>query len=416
MRAIKASFGAALAFALSIPGCGLLLGINNDFRPQCGEGAPACDDKNPCTQDACGADGLCVFTPTDGAPCVGEAGPGACVGGACEPPCGDEPPGCDDDNACTEDTCDTISSKCVHEGSKLAGAPCGPMGQLQCDGMGHCAQCVAASECGVDDECNTYTCTASICDHAVTPAGKAVAAQTGGDCQVNQCDGKGGVASVADDADLPDDGNDCTIDLCSGGAPTAMNSDFGLACVSPSGDGLCDGLGACKKAVGAVCADSIECAMGNCVDGYCCDGPCAEVCKSCGKSGSFGVCSFISKNGKDGYPANACSGLMACDGAGVCKQARGTLCSTASECADGFCTDGRCCNAGCGSACKSCALAGAEGTCSNIPQLAEDNYPVNSCAAPKACDGAGVCKKANGQMCALATDCASGTCANGLCQ
>lgn len=125
------------------------------------------------------------------------------------------------------------------------------------------------------------------------------------------------------------------------------------------------------------------------------------------------MCTFLGKNVKDTYPANQCAGLMACDGAGLCMLARGSPCSMGPECVDGFCVDGRCCNAGCGSTCKACNVPGLEGTCSNVPLLTQDNFPANACTGTKTCDGAGACKKANGQACVLGSECASGVCGGG---
>ncbi len=71
-----------------------------------------CDDGDPCTEDACLVDGSCVNTPFDG-PCedgdlctTGEQ----CAEGTCA---GGEPVVCDDDNACTVDSCDPAKG-CLH--------------------------------------------------------------------------------------------------------------------------------------------------------------------------------------------------------------------------------------------------------------------------------------------------------------
>jgi hypothetical protein len=91
----------------------------------------------------------------------------------------------------------------------------------------------------------------------------------------------------------------------------------------------------------------------------------------------------------------------------------GCTAAFATSCASGNCVDGVCCDvAACTGACKSCNVAGAEGTC----VLAKAGTEVaGSCADGQACDGSGACKTKNGQPCAAATLCASGFCADGVC-
>jgi hypothetical protein len=85
----------------------------------------------------------------------------------------------------------------------------------------------------------------------------------------------------------------------------------------------------------------------------------------------------------------------------------------ASACATGFCVDGVCCEAAaCSGACKSCNVAGLEGTC--VLAKAGTEVP-GSCSAGLACDGSGSCMAKNGQACISASTCASGFCADGVC-
>ena len=99
----------------------------------------------------------------------------------------------------------------------------------------------------------------------------------------------------------------------------------------------------------------------------------------------------------------------------VSNLGNGEGCTTASAatCASGNCVDGVCCDiAACTGACKSCNVAGSEGTC----VLAKAGTEVaGSCADGLACDGSGSCKTKNGQPCAAASACASGFCADGVC-
>ncbi len=91
----------------------------------------------------------------------------------------------------------------------------------------------------------------------------------------------------------------------------------------------------------------------------------------------------------------------------------GCTSATAATCASGFCVDGVCCEAAaCTGACKSCDVAGLEGTC----VLAKAGTEVaGSCSVGQACDGSGNCMAMNGQVCTSASSCASGFCADGVC-
>ena len=91
----------------------------------------------------------------------------------------------------------------------------------------------------------------------------------------------------------------------------------------------------------------------------------------------------------------------------------GCTAASASSCATGFCVDGVCCEAAaCSGACKSCNVAGQEGTC--VLAKAGTEVP-GSCSAGLACDGSGNCMAKNGQACTSASTCASGFCADGVC-
>ena len=91
----------------------------------------------------------------------------------------------------------------------------------------------------------------------------------------------------------------------------------------------------------------------------------------------------------------------------------GCTAAFATSCVSGNCVEGVCCDvAACTGACKSCNVAGSEGTC----VLAQAGTEVaGSCPAGQACDGSGSCKTKNGQVCTAASACASGNCADGVC-
>jgi hypothetical protein len=139
--------------------------------------------------------------------------------------------------------------------------------------------CATAADCppstGV---CATAACdpTAHTCGIVDVAAGgpAAASAQIQGDCKQVVCDGSGNPMSVTDDTDVPDDGEVCTDDSCSGGAPVhAPNSDTctennGKVCGLPAGPkaGKCV---ACN--VDADCPTGGVCQLNKCVTSSCND-------------------------------------------------------------------------------------------------------------------------------------------------
>src|SRR5678815_833824 len=127
-----------------------------------------CDDDEPCTEDACGADGICMHQPVEN----GDYPDGVsgncqilkCEGGVSTPV--DSGEDVDDGNECTEDACS--ASGATH--TVIEGAACHVLKALgSCDAEGECIV-----ECGqIDADGNEVTCdpapnecTLSYCDKA----------------------------------------------------------------------------------------------------------------------------------------------------------------------------------------------------------------------------------------------------------
>ena len=75
------------------------------------------------------------------------------------------------------------------------------------------------------------------------------------------------------------------------------------------------------------------------------------------------------------------------------KLQNGSACSAAGECESGFCADGVCCDGDCDGTCRSCKLAGSEGTCTLAP---DGDDPDADCKGTDVvcdgtCDGFGQC-------------------------
>ncbi|MBW2524856.1 MAG: hypothetical protein JRI23_11800 [Deltaproteobacteria bacterium] len=90
----------------------------------------------------------------------------------------------------------------------------------------------------------------------------------------------------------------------------------------------------------------------------------------------------------------------------------GSQCSSGSDCAGGFCTDGVCCDEACDGTCEACNIDGSVGSCQPVPA---GNDPGQECAqgdSAETCDGAGQCHCGNGvqDLDERAVDCGGAGC------
>ena len=198
-----------------------------------------CDDNNPCTDDTCDPDShLCVHVDNtaacdDGNACTTNdtCSAGTCVGGA--------PLSCDDSNVCTTDTCDSVKG-CVHTDNS---APCD-------DG----------NACTTNDTCAGGTCN-----------GTTVDCDDNNVCTTDTCNTLTGCVHTGLTGTPCDDGNACTVnDTCSSGtcAPgTAKDCNDSNPCTKDS----------CNTVTGCVhtddnsmcCAGGYQCASGKCSTTLC---------------------------------------------------------------------------------------------------------------------------------------------------
>src|SRR5207237_915612 len=146
----------------------------------------------------------------------------------------------DDGNACVLDTC--TNGVPSHSNAPNTTA-CGATSQFKCDGHGVCGGCTQNSDCGVNNLCATYACTAGICNTSFVPNGQGNLANTPGDCQKTVCNGMGSPITIADASDLPNDNNECTKDLCSNGTASHSPESTAKTC---KGGGHCDGNNGCS--------------------------------------------------------------------------------------------------------------------------------------------------------------------------
>jgi plastocyanin len=221
--------------------------------------------------------------------------------------------------------------------------------------------CTHASACpGDDGACRERTCTSGVCGFADLPEGTVIGAQTAGDCRRAECDGAGAVVQVADDLDLPDDGNDCTQDLCTAGVASHAPEAAGVACVDPAG-ALCDGAGRCVECLGAA-----DCASGVCAQSACVPAQCNDQVKNGGETD------------------------VDCGGPSCNSCLAGMVCAASTDCLTGVCT---------GSVCQ-------PATCADSTKNGDETGV--DCGG--SCAGCAV-----GAPCFIGGDCASGVCTAGAC-
>jgi hypothetical protein len=419
----------------------------------------ACDDDNPCTVDACAADG-CTHAPVTDDPACSCTGAGDCTqlppddtcrsrtcdDGVCGqrfadagtplPEVAQRPEDCqvlvcdgrggsesvaadddvpDDGLECTLERCEDGAPMSMPAD---AGTPCAAG---SCNDAGACTGCTDAADCGdTGDFCQSPSCTDAVCGVVVTDAGTALpdGDQTTGDCQRRECDGGGNIVAVAANSDLPpDDDNDCTEEACHDGvaAHDALPAD--TAC-GDAGTGVCDGDGACVECnVDAQCPAAGVCTVGVCID-HTCSVAFADAGDGC-DDGLFCTASD-SCNGAGACvgSGNPCPGA---DGDGDCSEGcneAADACNandpSGSACNDGlFCTANDACNAAgaCIGSGNPCPGADGDGDCSESCNEAADACSANDpggsdCGACRACSN-GVCGASFcgvGEKCCAADD------------
>jgi hypothetical protein len=318
-----------------------------------------------------------------------------------------------------------------------------------------CESCLAANTGGVDGTCAAVTAGADP-DGECPDQGATTCESNGTGCNGN---------ALSPDCNLYDNTTECAPQSCTGDTETAASFCNGSgSCVAGQIDVCvpytCDLAGfACETSCttaaecaagyfcdsgscsgqgsdGAACTLGTECQSGFCSDGYCCDVACAGNCEACSAAlstaSSNGLCAPIIA-GTD--PDSNCSPGEACDGAGTCRLADGQSCSAGTECVTGNCVEGFCCDTACTAACRSCAVAGSEGTCSVAPA----GFAGSPLCDPFLCDGVGAAcpttctgdldcvaggycdgnscatKKTTGTGCANDNECTSGFCVDSVC-
>ncbi|MBM4343079.1 MAG: putative metal-binding motif-containing protein [Deltaproteobacteria bacterium] len=258
-----------------------------------------CDDKNPCTTDACDSAKGCAFTANTAA-C--DADGDACTAGD---KCQDKvclaggKKVCDDNEVCTADSCDPKTGSCVFAGGGQEGQACN----------------ADSSACTDGDKCTAGKCT----------AGPLKNCNDNNACTTDSCDAKAGCQNVPSTAPC-DDGNACTSgDQCAQGKCSGSAVNVAVLCDDKNGctTDTCDPAKGCAYANNtAACEDGNVCTTGD----VCASGKCVAGASQCS-------CQSDTDCPDDG---NKCNGTPYCDKAAppfACKTKPGTpvSCSTAND-------------------------------------------------------------------------------------
>ncbi len=345
-----------------------------------------------------GAGYVFLIGDPDGTPCTTNT---ACASGKCV------------DGVCCDSLCTGSCQSCLaaHKGSGANGTcgliaagtdpknACGDQGAATCGTTGSCD--------GVSTTCGKYTsattCVTATCANATTenPADK--------------CDGVGSCIATAT--------KPCNVGYACVGAAcrTTCTGDGDCA----AGYGCHTASSQCRKIDGAQCDGATECKSAFCVDSVCCATSCTGTCQACSAaaktSGASGTCgpAKVATDPRESCAdqgPTSCGTNGACDGAGACaKYPLGTSCGSGT------------CNGTTFNAANSCD---GNGTCAT--SAASTQCAPHLCVAPTGCKkpcagdtdcvsgfkchvASGECRKSDGADCALASECASGSCVDLVC-
>jgi hypothetical protein len=206
--------------------------------------------------------------------------------------------------------------------------------------------------------------------------------------------------------------------LCRGiSAGTDPDNECDQSAASTCGlDGTCDGAGACRKYVtGTVCA-SQSCSGATYTAAHLCDGAGACQTPNGATCGNY-VCGPTTCKTTCISNADCATGSF-CTQAGQCvgPQANGAPCQGPSQCSNGNCVDGVCCESACAGPCEACSTAKTGLTNGLCKPVLAGTDPDSECtqALSSSCGQDGMCNGARGcELYASGTVCATGFCMSG---
>ncbi|MBI4717362.1 MAG: hypothetical protein HY763_06120 [Planctomycetes bacterium] len=330
-----------------------------------------CNDNLACTTDSCDTvTGICTNAPQHALCDNGRWCDGAEV---CSDTLGCRPgirPNCDDGVGCTDDTCDETNDRCVHTADDFlcdTGTFCGGIGQ--CDPVADC-QPAAPPACDDGVPCTDDYCDPDLDDCVHVPDD--AVCDNGRFCDgAEACHPSQGCVSVSP----PDcgDGVACTRDSC---------DDAIAGCVHQPDDSLCDNGLFCDGA--ERCDPSQNCVAGpppTCDDGLTCT---ADTCDE-----STARCLHRSDD-------SACDDGLFCNGIETCDASAGCLGGPAPDCDDGV----------------GCTADGCDETGDTCVHQPDDSRCDNGrfCDGTETCDAVGDCRAGTPPNCDDGVACTRDSC------
>lgn len=197
--------------------------------------------------------------------------------------------------------------------------------------------------CGANGECVSGFCVDGFCCNTACD----------GSCVACNLTGAHGACSVLADGEPPRAGH------------ASCGPDAKSTCQR---DGACDGQGACR-----LWDDSTECKPSSCDPGTN-TGTNASRCDGAGTcvTPNSVVCTPFACNSTNTACNATCNGIGDCKAPATCvsmscgTKPDGASCSSSTECTNGHCVDGTCCNSECNGKCQACDLPTALGVCSQV--------------------------------------------------
>ena len=312
-----------------------------------------------------------------------------------------------DATPCRSSSCDPATNRYTQDATCKSGAcsapPATTCAPYKCNGTQCGRTCATNNDCQSPSTCVNGSCglkpLGAVCSRADECASKLCAQ---GVCCNSACTGSCFSCNQTGMA------GQCTAVAAGNPDPAGVCTNQGQA--SCGNDGTCNGLGGCRKyAPGSTCAPA-TCANGVARTASTCDGSgrcntgsmrtCAPyVCNATGTG-----CTDSCSNSSQCLPPNTC------DPQGLCgKKGLGSPCNSGNECAaPGHCVEGFCCNTACTESCKSCAVTGAQGTCTNVAAGQPDPKSMctpaaqATCGNDGTCSGTGTCRKHQSGACRAA--------------
>jgi hypothetical protein len=372
-----------------------------------------CDDDNDCTEDSCKGETGCSHKGQSGIECV-DGNPCTVADHCEEGVCAGTTVDCDDDNICTNDSCDETggcvfvanSAKCDDEDPCTVADQCE---EGECGGVAVDCQCMGDEDCAAledGDICNgTLVCDIGKLPHLCVEAADSqitCPAPEGPDapCLMAMCDEVSGECSFAagpdgapcNDGDACSVNDSCVAGDCAGGL--AANCNDGNPCT----DDDCDELAGCEHLAnedpctdGSACTVGDVCSASECAPGQPLDCNDEEPCTDDSCDPAAGCVHSPNEEGCD--DGNPCTSGDHCQ-QGVCKWAILTDCNDENPCTADSCdpTEG-------------CTYEAVEIPCSD----------GNSCTLNDSCK-AGLCVPGAELNCNDSNPCTEDSCDSGLCQ